>query len=290
MNRLLLAQLVGARASRGGAGGEAGPAILAGGGKGVGAEADAAGLEEVHDADQLAELGQGHLGTLGALFLLDDGEELGLPGGAAHALAAHRLDWCLDRVGADDLNSVGELQARQRHPQPDQGRNQHLGLLGAAGLGLEHGERVAQAIVVEGKFGAAVPERGEEDGEHLCRPLAGVTGDLLAASLQISGGDAGGSDGVAGRREGVQLAQLAFALTYIEGSQRPVAIEERVVAALGIDVIRDLVATGDKGAELYRRLGGKAGQRLVEQAIAHGPRFPPVPGAPAPARCLAGSN
>ena len=143
LDRLLLAQLVGAGTGRGRPGGDPRPAILAGRGEGVGAEADAAGLEEVHDADQLAELGKGVRGALGALALLGEGEELRLPGGAAHALAAHRLDRRLDRVGADDLDSVGKLQARHRHPQPDQGRDQHVGLLGAAGLGLEHGERVA---------------------------------------------------------------------------------------------------------------------------------------------------
>ena len=84
-DRLLLAQLVAAGARRGGAGGEAGPAVLAGRGEGVGAEADAAGLEEVHDADQLAQLLQRGFGALAALALLGDGEELRFPGGAAHA-------------------------------------------------------------------------------------------------------------------------------------------------------------------------------------------------------------
>ncbi len=82
-------------------------------------------------------------------------------------------------------------------------------------------------------------------------------------------------------------AQLALALAHVARGQRPVAVEGGVVAALGVDVEGDLVAAGDERAEPDRRLGGKPGQRLVEQAITHAPRFRPTPGAPAPARRLA---
>ncbi len=109
---LVLAEAVAAGTGRGGAGGDPPPAVLAGRGEGVGTEADAAALEQAHDADQLAQLVQGRLGAcLGVL--VGDGEVLRLPGGAAHALAAHRLDRRLDRVGADDPHAVRQLQPRR---------------------------------------------------------------------------------------------------------------------------------------------------------------------------------
>ncbi len=145
-----------------------------------------------------------------------------------------------------------------------------------ARLGLEDREGALQPLVVEGEFGASLPERSEEDDEHLRGALARVGRDLLAAGFEVGGGDAGGGDGVASGAEGRQPAQLGVALADVARGQRLVAVEERVVAVLGVDVEGNLVAAGDERAEPDRRLGGKTGQRVVEQPIVHAPDLPGV--------------
>ena len=101
---LLLGEAVTARAGRGRPGGDPAPGVLAGRREGERPEADAADLEHPHHADQLAKLVERRLRPVVAL--LGDGEELRLPGGAAHAFGAHRLDRRGDRVGADDPHPV----------------------------------------------------------------------------------------------------------------------------------------------------------------------------------------
>ena len=286
--RLILVEpvAVGARGRR--AGGDAPPAALAGRREGVRAEPDAAPLIETHDADQVAELSQRGRGGIRALALLGDGEELRLPGGAAHALAAHRLDRRLEAVGADEPHPVRKLQARDRHLQADERRDQHVGLVGVADLGVKHVERLLEPLAVERELAAAVPEAGEEDRQEARRPLARLGRDLLAPRLQVGSGDIGEDDRFAGRLEGGQGAQLALALAHVARRQRDVAMEEGVVGPgrLG-DVEGNLVPARDQRREASRRLGGKSPQRLVEQGIAHARTFPPAHGAPAPARRLA---
>ena len=90
-------------------------------------------------------------------MLVGDGEVLRLPGGAAHALAAHRLDRGLDRVGADDPHAVRQLQPRLRHPQADDRDDQDLGVVGVARFGIEHRERAVEPRAVERELGATPP-------------------------------------------------------------------------------------------------------------------------------------
>ena len=119
----------------------------------------------------------------------------------------------------------------------------------------------------------------------------GSLGHRLAAGFQVGGGDAGGGDRVAGGAEGLAARAARSRARARSGGQRPVAVEERVVAALGVDVEGNLVAAGDQRAEADRRLGGKPGQRVVEQAVTHGPALPATGmSAPAPARRLAANN
>ena len=162
------------------------------------------------------------------------------------------------------------------HPEADQRRDQHVGLVGVAGLGVEHRERPLQPLAVERELGAAVPEAGEEDVEQARRPLAGIGRDLLAALLQVRGGDVGEDDRFAGGLEGRQGAQLALALAHEARRQRDVAVEEGLVGAgrLG-DVEGDLVAARDERRQPRRRLGGQPPQRLVEQPVAHAGDLPP---------------
>ena len=108
---------------------------------------------------------QGALSTAVGI-LLGDREVLWLPGGAAHALAAHRVDRRLDRVGADDANVVRQLQARHRHPQPDQRHDQDIGVVGVARFGAERRQRGLEALTIQREPGGSLPERGEERGQH----------------------------------------------------------------------------------------------------------------------------
>ena len=118
----------------------------------------------------------------------------------------------------------------------------------------------------------------------------GSLGNRLTARFQVGGGDAGGGNRVAGRAEGLEAAQLGFPFAHVLRGQRPVAVEERVVAAVGVDVEGDLIAAGDERAEPDRRLGGKPGQGIVDESVTHAPGFRPRHGAPAPARSLASGN
>ncbi len=198
-------------------------------------------------------------------------------------------------IGASKLSArtsripCGSCKPRRRHLQPDERHDEHVGLVGVADLGVEHGERLLEPLAVERELAAAVPEAGEEDRQQARRPLGRLGRDLLAPRLQVGSGDVGEDDRFAGRLEGRQGAQLALALAHVARRQRDVAVEEGVVGPgrLG-DVEGNLVAAGDQRREPSRRLGGKPPQRLVEQGIAHGPTFPPTHSAPAPARWLAG--
>ena len=219
-----LAQPVAAGARRRGAGGDPPPAALAGGGEGVRPHADATALEEPHHADQLAQLQQCRIGPLLGV-LLGHRQVLGLPGRAAHPLAAHRIDRSLDRVGADDADPARQLQARHRHPQADDRDEQHLGLVGVARFGVERRQRRVQPLAVEGKSGGALPELGEEGGQHQLGALAGVGRHALPPLLQIRSGDAGFDRRLAGGREARQRPQLLAVLDDVAAGHRHVAVE-----------------------------------------------------------------
>ena len=103
----------------------------------------------------------------------------------------------------------GSCRRGERHPQPDDRDDQDVGLVDVAGLGVEHREGALEPLAVERELGAAVPERGDEDGQHPRGALAGLGGDLLAALLQVGRGDAGQRRPRRGPARSRQRAQLA---------------------------------------------------------------------------------
>ena len=115
----------------------------------VGAEADPALFEEPHHRDQLVQLAHRLGGAVGGFALLGDRQELRLPGLPAHPLAPHRLDRRLDRVRADRLHPVREVKARERHLQADDRRDQEVGLVDPAELGIQHRQRPVETGAVE---------------------------------------------------------------------------------------------------------------------------------------------
>jgi hypothetical protein len=207
--------------------------------------------------------------------LLGDGQVLRLPGRASHALAAHRLDRRFDRVGANNPHPVRKLQAGHRHPQADDRRQQRLGLVGVTAFGVESRQRRLQALAVEGEAGSALPKFGKEGDQHLlgARPRVGRHG--LAPLLQVRGGDASFHRRLPGGSKAGQGAQLVAMLGDIAPGHRHVAVEGRVVAALGGDVERDLLPHRDHRAEPRRGLGREALDRFVQEEITHDPGFRP---------------
>src|SRR3954463_10601593 len=77
---LVLAEQVAAGSRRGCSGRNPAPMPGSARREGIGPEAEAAALEDAHDADQLPQLVQGARGGIRAIALLGDGEELRLPG------------------------------------------------------------------------------------------------------------------------------------------------------------------------------------------------------------------
>ena len=226
-------------------------------------------------------------GAIGAIAELGDGEELRLPGLPAHPLAPHRLDRGLDRVRPDRLHPVRQVEPGKLHLQADDRRDQEVGLIYVAELGVEQREGAIEAGAVERELGAAVPEGGEEGHQHPRGPLAGVDRDRSTLPLEVVSGDVGDRDRVEGLLEPGEGAQLVLALEHVFGGQRAVAVEGRLRAGLLVDVERDLVTAGDQSRIAGRGFGGELLDRLVEDRVAHSPRFPsPVTG-PAAARPLA---
>ena len=171
---------------------------------------------------------------------------------------------------------MGQLQVRRRHLQADHRGDQDVGLVGVAGFGVEHGEGGVEPLAIERELGAAVPERGEEDGEHGGGALARVGGNLLPAGLQIWGGDPRRVDRVAGGDEGGQRPKLFLALTDEARGQRLVHVEGGLGALLFGDVERDLLAAGNQGAEPHRGVRRQPLQSLVEEEVTHVPPLPPL--------------
>ena len=251
------------------------PAALAGGREGVGAEADAAGLEEAHDADQLAQLA------------------------AAPRRRCRRPRPARRRPGTGAPRRRGPCPrcASPRSAPRSCRRGPSARRAAAAGAAAASAGRRAGAIRTSASSASRASasstarasssrSRSRENSVQpsqseamktvsICAARSpGSAGDRLAARLQVRGGDAGGGDRVAGRLEGGQRAQLVLALAHEARRQRHVAVEEGVVAGSRVDVEGDLVAAGDQGAEAYRRLGGQPLQRLVEQGSRTAPASP----------------
>src|SRR5258708_5261817 len=120
LDGLLLAQLVSARSGCRRPGRQASPVALTGRGKGVGPQPDASGLEEMHDADQLAQLVHRALGALRALALLAEGQELRLPGSAASSaprVSASSMARALLSRSWSSASSVQPSQSEARKTQ-----------------------------------------------------------------------------------------------------------------------------------------------------------------------------
>ncbi len=260
LDRVVLTQLVATGPGRGRAGGDAAPVALAGWSEGVGAEAEASLPVEAQDADQVVELAEGGANPFGALSLLGQGEVLGLPGGSLHALASHRLDRRVERVGPDHANAAGKLQAGKRHLQADDRRDQQVGLVDVAGLGVELADRPLEAGGVERELGTSLPEVGDEADQHRRGALVGVGGNGRPAGLQVGRGDAGGADRRAGGTERGQRPQLVGALRDESRGQGDVTVEVGALAGVLGDVEGDLVSGRDQRAKPRRRLGGERAQ------------------------------
>ena len=250
---LVLAEAVAAGAGGGGAGGDPPPAVLAGRGEGVGAEADAAALEEAHDADQLAQL------VAAPPRRLPPRAARRRRGTAAprrrgpcprcasrrSGRRSRRRGRCARRAAAAGgrSTSAGRPPGRSR-PR----RRRRRGLRRRASRGRCRARSRSSENSVDPSQSAEM-----KTGEHPFGALARIGGHGLAARLQVGGGDAGLDGGLAGRAEAGQRAQLLGALLDEARGQRHVAVEGRVVAALGGDVEGDLVAAGDEGAEAASR-------------------------------------
>ena len=63
-----------------------------------------------------------------------------------------------------------QLQPLRRHPQADQRHHQHVGVVGTTRFGVEQRDRALEPLAVEGEAGAALPELGEEAGQHQFGP------------------------------------------------------------------------------------------------------------------------
>jgi len=186
------------------------------------------------------------------------------------------------------LHAVGKPKSRDRHLQPDDRHDDDLRFVDIAGLGVEH--RKALSRRSRSSENSVQPSQSEAmktvSIDAARSPRLG--GHALAPLLQVRRSDPGKLDRFTCRLEGGQGAQLSLPARAHSAQSEEHSYERSLVGpSLLSHIERNLIATGDQGAEASGRLSGQPPKGLVEQGITHVPTFPPTHGAPAPARCLA---
>ncbi len=169
--------------------------------------------------------------------------------------------------------------------------------LGHDGLELRVG--VLDAVGVQHEVRALGEDPAEERAQGELRPLAGRHGDAAVGDVGVEVGvePAALRERVDGREVGGELRDDAAARVDEVRRERAVAVERAARAllagapALGRrrldDLEPELVPVLDVGGQLPGRLLGEGGQRGVEVAVAHAPRFGPRRPGPARAAPLA---